>query len=112
MKEMVLERTPGPDENIKIFNLYLVTLPFFFLIVLGLSSCTLAFSFCRERELLFVVALWLLIAVASLVAEHGLWGSWASVVVAQGLVALWHLGSSCEPLQGSNLCPLHWQVDS
>ena len=41
-----------------------------------------------------VVVLGLLIVVASLVAEHGLWGSWASAVGAQGLVALWHVGSS------------------
>ena len=43
----------------------------------------LAFSSCRERGLLFVVVHGLLIAVASLVAEHGLW--------ARG--QLWHVGS-------------------
>ena len=70
---------------------------------------------------------WLLIAVASLVAE---WGLRASVVAAHGLgscdmralectgsVALVR-GLSCSsacgifPDQGSNLCLLHWQVDS
>ena len=44
----------------------------FFLAVLGLHFCVLAFSSCGEQRLLFVVAHTLLIAVASLVAEHGL----------------------------------------
>ena len=39
---------------------------------LGLHCCTWAFSSCRERGLLFVVVHGLLIAVASLVVEHGL----------------------------------------
>ena len=39
---------------------------------LDLSCCVWAFSSCGERGLLFVAVLWLLIAVASLVAEHGL----------------------------------------
>ena len=39
---------------------------------LGLCCCTLAFSSCSEQGLLFVVVCRLLIAVASLVAEHGL----------------------------------------
>ena len=64
--------------------------------------------------------------VASVVAEHGPWGMWASVVVACGLrscgsrglgawtsVAVVH-GLSCSaacgifPDQGSNPCPLRW----
>ena len=40
--------------------------------VLGLRCCTQAFSSCCEQGLLFVVVHGLLIAVASLVAEHGL----------------------------------------
>ena len=48
------------------FNIYL------FLAVLGLCCCVWAFSSCSERGLLFVVVHGLLIAVASLVAEHGL----------------------------------------
>ena len=40
--------------------------------VLGLRCCARAFSSCGKRGLLFVVVLGLLIAVASLVAEHGL----------------------------------------
>ena len=45
---------------------------FFFLAVLGLRCCVWAFSSCGERGLLFVAVDGLLIAVASLVAEHGL----------------------------------------
>ena len=39
---------------------------------LGLCCCAQAFSSCGERGLLFVAVRGLLIAVASLVAEHGL----------------------------------------
>ena len=39
---------------------------------LGLCCCAWAFSSCGERGLLFVAVHGLLIAVASLVAEHGL----------------------------------------
>ena len=39
--------------------------------MLGLRCCAQAFSSCGERELLFVVVCGLLIAVASLVVEHG-----------------------------------------
>ena len=38
---------------------------------LGLRCCVRAFSSCGERGLLFVVVCGLLVAVASLVAEHG-----------------------------------------
>ena len=44
-----------------------------FFAVLGLRCCAWAFSNCGEWGLLFVVVRELLIAVASLVAEHGLW---------------------------------------
>ena len=44
---------------------------FFFLAVLGLCCWARAFSSCGEWGLLFVAACGLLIAVASLVAEHG-----------------------------------------
>ena len=40
--------------------------------VLGLRCCSWAFSSCGEQELLFVAVRGLLIAVASLAAEHGL----------------------------------------
>ena len=42
------------------------------LAVLGLRCCVRAFSSCGERGLLFVAVHAFLIAVASLVAEHGL----------------------------------------
>ena len=50
----------------------LPSLFFFFLAVLGLRCCSQAFSSCGERGLLFVAVRGYLIAVASLVAEHGL----------------------------------------
>ena len=45
---------------------------YIFLAALGLCCCAQAFSSCGEWGLLFVVVHGLLIAVASLVAEHGL----------------------------------------
>ena len=45
---------------------------FFFLAALGLRCYARGFSSCGERGLLFVAVRGLLIAVASLVAEHGL----------------------------------------
>ena len=45
---------------------------FFFVTALGLPCCAQAFSSCGKQGLLFVVVRGLLIAVASLVAEHGL----------------------------------------
>ena len=45
---------------------------FLFLAVLGLCCCAQAFSSCSEQGLLFVAVCGLLIAVASLVVEHGL----------------------------------------
>ena len=44
----------------------------FILAALGLHCCTQAFSSCGEQGLLFVAVRGLLIAVASLVAYHGL----------------------------------------
>ena len=55
--------------------IYLNEVLFFFnlfLAMLGLHCCAWAFSSCSKRELLFVEVRGLLIAVASLVAEHGL----------------------------------------
>ena len=102
---------------------------YLFLATLGLRCCAWAFSSCGERGLLFVAVCGLLIAVASLVAEHRLqacilqylWHT-GSVVVARGLqssgsVVVAH-GLSCSTAcgifldQGSNLCPRHWQADS
>ena len=53
------------------FFFFLINL-FLFLAALGLRCCARAFSSCGERGLLFVAVRRLLIAVASLVAEHGL----------------------------------------
>ena len=48
-------------------------IPFFFLLAaLCLGCCTRAFSSCGEQGLLFFAVRGLLIAVASLVVEHGL----------------------------------------
>ena len=52
---------------------------------IGSSCCAQAFSSCDEQGLLFVAVHGLLIAVASLVAEHGLW--------VRGRQQLWHVGS-------------------
>ena len=53
-------------------NFFLINLFILSLAELGLRCCAQAFSSCGEPGLLFVVVLGLLIAVASLVAEHGL----------------------------------------
>ena len=50
----------------------LVYLFYLFLAALGLRCCVQAFASYGERGLLFIVVGGLLIAVASLVAEHGL----------------------------------------
>ena len=49
-----------------------IYLIYLFLAALGLRCCAWAFSSCGERGLLLVAVRRLLIAVASLVAEHGL----------------------------------------
>ena len=51
---------------------FLICLIYLFLAALGLRCCTRAFSSCSEQGLLFVAVHRLLIAVASLVTEHGL----------------------------------------
>ena len=55
-----------------LFFFYYYLSIYLFLAVLGLRCCVRAFSSCGERGLLFVAVHRLLIAVASLVAEHGL----------------------------------------
>ena len=111
------------------FNIYINLFIYLFMAALGLCCCAWAFSSCSKRGLLFVALCRLLIAVAFLVVEHGL--------QVLGLQQLWHVGSvvvtrglqsagsvvvahglSCSVAcgifldQGSNWCPLHWQVDS
>ena len=51
------------------FKIYFIDL---FLAALGLHCCAQAFSSCGEQGLLFVVVCGLHVAVASLIAEHGL----------------------------------------
>ena len=51
------------------FNIYFIYL---FLVALGIRCCAWAFSSCSEQGLLFVAVHRLLIAVASLAAEHRL----------------------------------------
>ena len=83
---------------------------------LDLCCCAWAFSGCGERGLLSNCGAQLLIVVASLLVEHGLQGTWASVVVGHGLSGR---GARAYPVayeiflvQGSNPCPLYWQVSS
>ena len=102
---------------------------------MGILPCLFYFFDCKGFSL--GVASWgcsrvavhrLLVTVASLV-ERGLWDAWVSVVEAHVLcsvaLGLWSTGSivvahglshftACGifPNQGSNLCLLHWQVDS
>ena len=65
--------------------------------------------FIAARGLSLVAAHGLLVAVASLVVEHGLQGT-GSVVVVYGLSCPVACGIFAD--QGSNPCPLHWQADS
>ena len=56
-----------------------------FFTALGLHCCAWAFASCSELRLLFVAVRGLLIGVAFLVAEHGLWGSQAQYCCTQAL---------------------------
>ena len=58
---------------IYLFIYYLILFIYLFLAVLGLCCRVRASSSCSERGLLFVAVRGLLIVVASLVAEHGLY---------------------------------------
>ena len=114
-------------------NIHKQKLNIYLFIFDGVGSSLLV---CSEQKPLSSCGPWashcsagLLIAVASLVVEHGLWGTRASIAVACGLNScgspvLQHSLSSCVrqtlllggtwdlPRQGSNPCLLHWQVDS
>ena len=59
---------------VSFFNVFLKFIYFIYLFLdlLGLCCCAWAFPSCSERGLLFLAVHGLLIAVASLVAEHGL----------------------------------------
>ena len=86
-------------------------LKFFLLFIFGYAGSSLLgrLSSCSKTGLLFVGAHGLLIAVASLVAEHG-FRVWTQSLQLMGLIAPRHVGVF--PDQGSNLCPLHCQVES
>ena len=60
------------DDLMFCFLRFFINLFIYFLAVLGLRCCTRAFSGCGEWGLLFIAVRGLLIAVASLVAEHRL----------------------------------------
>ena len=60
------------SEHFSFFSFKTKFLFYLFLAALDLRCCARAFSSCGERGLLFVAVRGLLIAVASLVAEHGL----------------------------------------
>ena len=104
---------------------------FFFFLILFIYSfiCGCAWSFLLHGLFPSCGECWLLIAVASLVAEHRLTGHEAPVAAARGLsrcgslvystgaevVANWpSCSAACGilPDQGSNPHPLHWQADS
>ena len=70
------------------------------------------FSSCRELGLLFVAVLGLLITVASLIVEPGLWGTWASVVAVPGHKLSCSTACGIFLDQGSNPCLLDWQANS
>ena len=55
-----------------VVNFFLIYFIYLFLAALGLRCCARAFSSCSEQGLLFIAVHRLLIAVASLVEEHGL----------------------------------------
>ena len=70
MKEVLMTRV-WKIKSFFFFNKFIYFI-YLFLAALGLRCCVRAFSSCGERGLLFVAVHGLLIAVASLVAEHGL----------------------------------------
>ena len=76
------------SESISSLHVLLLQLVFFFfhlLAVLGLCGCVGFYLVAASRGYSLVVVHRLLIAVASLVAEHGLQGTQASAVAAPGL---------------------------
>ena len=80
------------------------------------------FSSWWRAEATLVAGRELPIALASAVAEHGLYGKWASTVTVPGLESTGSIvvahGFSCSmacgifPDQGWNSCSLYWQADS
>ena len=65
-------RALSPVSGQLLFLKFIYPFIYLFLAALGLRCCARAFSSCGERGLLFIAVRGLLIAVASLVTEHGL----------------------------------------
>ena len=80
-----------------------------FLSVLSLRCSSGFLSLWLSRGYYLAMVWGLLIGVNSLVAEHSLQNT-GLVVVARGLSCSWACGIFLD--QGSNLCLLHWQMDS
>ena len=68
----ILYVVPGSISKILSVFSFLKKFIYLFMAPLGLRCCTRAFSSCGEWGLLFVAVCGLLIAVASLLVEHGL----------------------------------------
>ena len=83
---------------------------FFFLAALGLCCCAQAFPSCGNGGYSLVLVYGHLTVVLSLVAEHGLSGTQASVVVVYRLSLPEAFGISSD--QGLNPRPLYWQAGS
>ena len=81
-------------------HLFFIYFIYFWLLWVFIAACRLS----------LVVVHRLLIEVASVVVELGLYGAWTPVVVAHGLSCSQARGLFAH--QGSNPCLLHWQMDS
>ena len=94
----------------------------FYLFIFGSSVLHRHFSSCCEWGPIFVAVPGLLTAVASLIAEHGLWGMWPLVVAvprlqSTGSTVVAHrlncsVAHGISPDQGSNQHLLYQQEDS
>ena len=82
----------------------------FFLTVLGFHCSAWAFSGCSKQGLLSSWDVWASLCSGFSCCRAQALGVQASVVVAHGLSC--SVACGIFPDQGSNLCPLHWQVDS
>ena len=85
----------------------------FYLLSFGCAGSSLLHAGFLELQgagLLFLAAWGLLVAAASLVADRGLWGAQASVVVTRWLSCPVACGIFLD--QGLKPRPLHWQMDS
>ena len=72
LKRLFIVYSKSIDKEIILFLNKFIYLIYLFLAVLGLRCRAQAFSSCCKRGLLFVAVRGLLIAVASLIADHGL----------------------------------------